>query len=266
MSDWDPELYLRFMKERTQPVHDLISRIEIERPKRIIDIGCGPGNSTRVLKDRWPSVEIIGLDRSEAMIEKARKDCTDIKFILGNAAGDLSHLGRFDIVFANASLQWIPDHKSLIPRLFDMVSSKGVFAAQIPQFNRMPISDVIKNVVSSPKWSSFVGGVEEGYNFSSDESYYDYLSGRSNKTHMWTTDYYHVMNDHDGIMENDQFNRIETISRRVTERVDYQIFLSPFLKGSDLHIRPKVMERFCFRSNDSLLSLPTVRGSYRKIG
>lgn len=201
MSDWDPELYLRFMKERTQPVHDLISRIEIERPKRIIDIGCGPGNSTRVLKDRWPSVEIIGLDRSEAMIEKARKDCTDIKFILGNAAGDLSHLGRFDIVFANASLQWIPDHKSLIPRLFDMVSSKGVFAAQIPQFNRMPISDVIKNVVSSPKWSSFVGGVEEGYNFSSDESYYDYLSGRSNKIHMWTTDYYHVMNDHDGIME-----------------------------------------------------------------
>jgi len=201
MSDWNPELYLKFQKERTQPVYDLISRMEIENPKRILDIGCGPGNSTIVLKDRWPEAQVIGLDYSEAMIEKSKKDYPDIRFIVGDANRDLSYLGDFDIVFANASLQWLPHHETLIPRLFNMVNPNGIFAAQIPQFDKMPIAHIIEDVAASPKWASHFVDFKTGMTFYSDGSYYDFVFDKSSCISMWATEYYHVMNSHHNIID-----------------------------------------------------------------
>lgn len=201
MSDWNPELYLRFQKERNQPIIDLISRIGVQAPERIIDIGCGPGNSTEPLKKRWPKAEIIGIDNSEAMIDKARANCPGNKFIVGDACTDLSSLGRFDIVFANASLQWMPDHERLVPRLFDMVRCNGSLAVQIPQYDQMPISTVIEKVVTSKKWNEVLKDVNPGFIFHPDERYYDWLCKKSSDICMWATEYQHVMNDHDKIIE-----------------------------------------------------------------
>ena len=114
MSDWKPSLYLKFEKERTQPAIDLVNRIEIKSPKRIIDIGCGPGNSTKVLQEKWEKAEIIGIDSSSAMIEKAKENYAGIDFIQYDASSDLSFLGKFDIIFSNAAFQWIPDNHLLI--------------------------------------------------------------------------------------------------------------------------------------------------------
>ena len=99
MLDWNPDLYLQFKKERTLPAKDLISRIELVNPKRILDVGCGSGNSTHELKKRWPNAEIIGIDNSSTMIEKAQLLYPEIDFRLMDATEDLSSLGKFDIVF-----------------------------------------------------------------------------------------------------------------------------------------------------------------------
>ncbi|WP_026069040.1 methyltransferase domain-containing protein [Methanomassiliicoccus luminyensis] len=200
MSDWDPKQYLRFGKERTRPVYDLTSHIGLDEPRRILDIGCGPGNSTAVLEQRWPGAHIIGLDSSESMIKKAKEDHPNIEFVSRDACDDLSDLGDFDIVFSNASLQWMPDHPSLIPRLFGMLRERGTFAAQIPQFDRMPASQAIDEVVASDEWRDYFLDFKSGLVHNPDELYYDILCERASSIDIWATEYHHIMPDHQAIV------------------------------------------------------------------
>ncbi|NLT38796.1 MAG: methyltransferase domain-containing protein [Methanomassiliicoccus sp.] len=200
MSDWNPTQYLRFVNERTRPVHDLISRIDTAEPKRILDIGCGPGNSTIALRDRWPAAKVIGLDSSKNMVEKARQDCPEAEFLVRDASGDLSDLGTFDVVFANASLQWMPDHEALIPRLFKLLGEEGIFAAQLPQYDQMPMSKVVAELVSTPQWSPKLGDVRTGFSFHPDGFYYDLLSQLTDDIQMWATEYFHIMPGHSDII------------------------------------------------------------------
>jgi len=201
MSDWNPEQYLLFQKERNQPIHDLINRIEVKNPHRILDIGCGPGNSTAALRDHWKEAEITGIDFSETMIKKARKDHPELQFMIGDAGKDLSHLGEFDLVFANASLQWIPDHENLIPRLFGMVRPNGAFATQIPQFKQMPIAKTIIRMTETEKWSHYFKNFQDEHFFYADNSYYDYLNQKSSDIVIWASKYYHIMENHHKIIE-----------------------------------------------------------------
>jgi trans-aconitate 2-methyltransferase len=230
MSDWNPEQYLMFQKERNQPIYDLISHIEIKNPNRILDIGCGPGNSTAVLKEYWKEAEVIGIDFSEAMINKARKDYPHINFNVGDAGKDLSYLGYFDIVFANASLQWIPDHKTLVPKLFQLVCTKGVFAFQIPQFEQMPIAKTIKSTAYSSKWMSYFTNLRVGYNFYPDESYYDYLNEKSSNIVLWATKYYHLMGNHTNIIEMIQSTGLKPYLDMLPTEL-YSDFLNDVLEG-----------------------------------
>ena len=201
MADWDPELYLRFQRERDKPAMDLIGNIELDSPGRIVDLGCGPGNSTLLLKARWPGAEIIGIDCSPSMIGKAREACPEASFLVADMCGDLTDLGPFDIVFANASLQWISDQAGLIFRLFGLVGPQGVLAAQIPQFDQMPISGVINKVVASSRWASSLGDLDPGFHFNPDANYYEWFSYPGTDVRMWATEYYHVMDGHDRIVE-----------------------------------------------------------------
>lgn len=93
MPDWNPELYLRFVNERTQPVKDLVAHIDLQGPTRVLDLGCGPGNSTAVLKHRWPDASVLGLDRSAAMIAKAKSIGLDVQWVHADAGASLTHLG-----------------------------------------------------------------------------------------------------------------------------------------------------------------------------
>lgn len=97
---WNPDLYLKFKRERTQAVKDLILRIKKEKPKKILDLGCGPGNSTIELKKRWPEAQIIGLDNSDTMLKKARLDYPELEWVLADGTEDLSFLGKYDLVFS----------------------------------------------------------------------------------------------------------------------------------------------------------------------
>ena len=116
MSGWNPDAYLKFEQERTQPSRDLVSRIRLSNLKVIVDIGCGPGNSTHVLRDAWPKAKVIGLDNSKEMINKAKATYPECEWILADAADWQPHQ-KYDLVFSNATLQWIPNHAMLLSAL-----------------------------------------------------------------------------------------------------------------------------------------------------
>lgn len=200
MSDWKPELYLKFKKQRTQPAIDLVSRIDLTAPKRIIDIGCGPGNSTLTLKNRWPNAEITGIDNSPSMIEQAKKTDGDINWICADASDDLDGLGKFDIVFSNAAIQWMPRHEELLPRLFSLLDVGGVFAVQVPVTTQMPVHVSLQSIVQSERWSNKFSG-ENSHSTFSAPYYYDILSKLSRDIDLWETHYYHVMENHQSIVQ-----------------------------------------------------------------
>ena len=199
MDDWNPSLYLQFKDERTRPVLDLIAQLKTE-PGRVLDIGCGPGNSTAALKARFPQAEIIGLDFSETMIERARAECPGPTFLVGDAGGDLSGLGSFDLIFANASLQWLPNHGELLHKYVSMLTSGGVIAMQVPQYDRMPVSALIDRIACSPEYTGFFSDSESGMFFYPDSFYYDTLSPFG-AVEMWSTAYFHVLSGHYAIID-----------------------------------------------------------------
>jgi trans-aconitate 2-methyltransferase len=200
MADWKPDLYLRFEKERTQPSVDLANRIELKSPKKIIDIGCGPGNSAKVLKDRWPGADVLGIDLSEAMVTKARASFPGMRFLRMDAGGDLSALGRFDIVFSNAAIQWIPDNKALIARLHRMLEGGGALAIQVPCTRGMPIQQAVRELSADARWAGRFGSVR-AHSMHGAEYYYDAVSAVAGEYALWRTDYVHVMRSHAAMVE-----------------------------------------------------------------
>lgn len=173
-NDWNPDLYLKFNKERIQPSIDLVSRIDYSTPKRILDIGCGPGNSTQILHARWPDSEIVGADKSPAMIEKATEDYPNQHWILFDADVDTLD-DKFDILFSNAVIQWIPNHDELLQKFADLLTDSGVLAVQLPLFDNMPISKAISKIGKHSKWAALTQGLDGLFTFHSASYYYDQL-------------------------------------------------------------------------------------------
>ncbi len=200
MSDWKPELYLKFERQRTQPSIDLTARIDLAAPKRIIDIGCGPGNSTAVLANRWPDANITGLDSSPAMIAQAGQTNKDITWVCADASNGLSALGRFDIVFSNAAIQWMPDHETLLPKLFSLLEGGGVLAVQVPNTTNMPIHIVLKALVKSGEWHDKLGDITT-HSTCAAPTYYDILSKLTPDIDLWETHYHHVMDSHNALVQ-----------------------------------------------------------------
>ena len=116
MTSWNPDSYMRFGDERTRPSLDLAARIAVERPSTVIDLGCGPGNSTRVLRQRWPEAHVVGLDSSAEMIDAARAEEPDEEWLLSGIE-DWAPDAPFDVVFSNAALQWLSGHGALVESL-----------------------------------------------------------------------------------------------------------------------------------------------------
>ena len=200
MADWNSAQYLKFKAQRTQPAVDLAARIDIN-PSEFIDIGCGPGNSTRVVKNRFPSARAVGADYSENMLEAARKDNPDCEFIRLDAGGDLSEFsGKFDLVFSNACIQWIPNHRELLPKMFSMLKNGGELAVQIPVNFDEPIHQIIGRVSATEKWREKFTNPSIFHTLSESE-YFDILSDLTSDFEMWKTVYCHRMPSHDSIIE-----------------------------------------------------------------
>jgi len=200
MADWQPASYLMFGRERTQPAIDLVSRIEASRVERILDVGCGPGNSTSVLRSRWPNAIITGIDSSPEMIAKARASYPGGRWVLA----DFLHWkpgGKYNILFSNATLHWLPNHEALIPILFQMVDESGVLAIQIPAINDSPVHQAARHIAEKDEWKETLAGCGDALTCHPEAFYYQHLSEHSRRVELWHTIYYHIMNDHQHIMQ-----------------------------------------------------------------
>jgi trans-aconitate 2-methyltransferase len=200
MNDWNPGQYLKFKNERTQPAIDLLSRIKIKDPEKIIDLGCGPGNSTQILHERWPDAHILGIDNSREMIKKAAEDFPDRKWAVADIAGFKSEI-LYDLVFSNATLQWIHNHEKVLPDLFALVEKNGALAVQVPANNESPLHKALIYVSDLEKWNGFTGGCGKLLNYQSADYYYNLLNPVASVLELWETVYYHEMNNHYGLIE-----------------------------------------------------------------
>jgi len=200
MPSWHSGQYLKFAGERTRPASDLATRIALDAPSRVADLGCGPGNSTAVLRARWPHASISGLDNSETMIATARRDHPNGDWQLGNIA-TWTAAPPSDIVFSNAALQWVPDHATVMPHLFAQVAPGGALAWQMPaNFNATP-HRLMRELGASAKWRSRFPQPPRIWLVQPPEFYYDLLAPLAARLDIWHTDYLHVLEGPEAIIE-----------------------------------------------------------------
>lgn len=201
MVDWNSEQYLMFENERTQPAIDLANRINIDNPKKIIDIGCGPGNSTQVLACKFPNAYILGVDNSPNMIETAKRNYPNLDFKICDVSKELSIFeNNFDVVFSNACIQWIPNHNQILKNLIGLLKPNGILAVQIPINYKEPIHKIIEDISTNGKWKSEFNNHRNFYNKTQSE-YFDLLSEISSEFSMWETTYCHKLKSHQEIIE-----------------------------------------------------------------
>jgi trans-aconitate 2-methyltransferase len=199
MHSWDAGQYLRFADERTRPALDLLARVELAAPGRVVDLGCGPGNSTGLLRERWPEAAITGLDSSADMLATARRDHAGIEFVVGDIA-TWAPDARFDVVFSNAALQWVGDHERLLPRLIDAVAAEGVLAVQMPRNHDFATHRLMRQAAAEGPWRDRLADARDPSPVRPPEFYYDCLIGQCRRVVLWKTNYIQVMDGIDAIV------------------------------------------------------------------
>ena len=200
MPQWDAAQYLKFANERTQPAIDLIQRIELSNPERIVDLGCGPGNSTEALRRRWPDANIIGVDRSPEMIAAAKAAYPEGTWEVGDA-GTWKARQPFDLVYANAMLHWLPDHARVCRHWMEQVAPGGALAVQQPAHYDSSMRREILEVCQDPAWSDRMHDARTSIRCEPPPFYYDVLRPLASRVNMWETTYYHILAGPEGVLE-----------------------------------------------------------------
>lgn len=200
MPTWNADLYLQFANERTQPSIDLISRINVPTPSTIVDLGCGPGSSTAILRQRWEQADITGIDNSPEMIAAASAATPSGKWIVADVAQWQADR-QFDIVFSNATLQWLPNHSQLFPHLFAQVAMGGALAIQLPTNVRSPLRQVVLDVAKDSAWRDRLKLANTTLTMNTPSFYYDLLAPIAARLDLWETEYYHIMDSHQSIVD-----------------------------------------------------------------
>jgi trans-aconitate 2-methyltransferase len=190
---WDPEIYLRFGAERTRPAGELLARImPSSPPNAVADIGCGPGNSTELLAMRWPLAALDGMDSSAEMLETAARSAFKARWIKADVA-TWQPDKTYDVLFANAILQWVDDHRTLLPRLMSFLNPDGVFAFQMPRNFKEPCHTLMRKVADEGPWADKLRNVRDWSVVREPDEYYDMLSPLSANVDIWETEYLQVL-------------------------------------------------------------------------
>jgi trans-aconitate 2-methyltransferase len=198
MMQWNPDVYLRFAEERTRPAVELAARIPLSAPARVIDLGCGPGNSTAVLAARWPDADLVGLESSPTMLAKARASSVSARWIEGDVASWTPD-APYDVVFANAALHWIPHHGVLLPRLVRGLVSGGVLAFQVPRNFDAPSHVLMRETAERGPWAQALTGARRVH-VETPETYFDILAPLARTVDIWETIYLHVLQGEDAVL------------------------------------------------------------------
>jgi trans-aconitate 2-methyltransferase len=206
---WDPQQYRRFGDERSRPFFDLVSRIDIGDPQHVADLGCGPGNLTATLADRWPGADVIGVDSSPAMIEAARggnaagskgSAVRRLSFVLGDIAGWKPE-SPLDVIVSNAALQWLPGQLEALARWAGLLAPGGWLAVQAPGNFDQPGHAVMREMAASDRWRPLLGGVSLNRQATDPASYLDLLAGSGCQVDAWETTYLHILPGENPVLE-----------------------------------------------------------------
>lgn len=201
MADWNPALYRRFEDERTRPARELLARVPLRDARLVYDLGCGPGNSTELLVQRFPGARVVGVDNSPSMLESARKRLPGVGFDLADVATWQPEEAP-DLIYANATLQWVPDHERLVPRLFSLLAPGGVLAVQMPDNRQEPTHRAMREVASQAPWIAAIGDPDSvRTDLLAIGGYYDLLARDAAQVDTWHTIYQHPMASPAAIVE-----------------------------------------------------------------
>ena len=185
---WEPDRYLQFADERLRPAQDLLARVPLAAPARVADLGCGPGNVTALLAQRWPRAELIGIDASAAMLDRARRALPEARF----EQADIRHWTPAeapDLIFSNAALHWLDDHPALFPRLLSLLAPGGVLAVQMPGNFDAPSHHLIRELAASPAWADRLAGARMGAVLEMPD-YHRFLAPHCARLNLWETIYW----------------------------------------------------------------------------
>jgi trans-aconitate 2-methyltransferase len=193
VAEWNAELYRQFEAERTRPAADLLAQVPLAHPRHVVDLGCGPGNSTELLVRRFPQAVVTGVDNSADMLASARQRLPGCRFEQADIAAWSPDVPP-DLLFANAALQWVGGHEKLLPRLLGLLAQGGVLAVQMPDNRDEPSHASMRTVAAEAPWSAFIGGAAASrVKILGPATYYDLLAPLCASLDLWRTAYQHPM-------------------------------------------------------------------------
>jgi len=200
-SVWDPEQYSRFEAERDRAARDLLARLpHVLTPAEVWDLGCGAGQHAVWLRQRFPEARVRGLDSSDAMLEQARSRGADIDWRQGDISG-WAPARPADLIWANASLHWLPDHQALLRRLVANLAAGGVLAVQMPMAHETRHHSLLREVAAQGPWAAALAGVGAIAPLLEPEAYYSVLAETCGDIDIWSTTYLQALGGADAVLE-----------------------------------------------------------------
>ena len=156
---WNPEIYNKFKNIRYQPFYDLIDFIKPMEAMKAIDLGCGTGEQTSILADKFPNADFLGVDSSEEMLEQSKSlESDNLHFRKATTEQTIESGEKWDLIFSNAALQWSDDHEILFPKLIDLLNSKGQFAVQMPVQPENKLNIILSELIDEEPFKSYLNG------------------------------------------------------------------------------------------------------------
>lgn len=197
---WDPQQYLKFGDQRLRPAQDLLARVGLDAPRRVVDLGCGTGAVTALLRARWPEARVVGVDSSQAMLERARAARADIEWQLADLAA-WTPAEPVDLLFSNAALHWLDDHAALFPRLLSYLRPGGVLAVQMPAQHDAPSHQIGYALAESARWRERLRGLVRRRPILETHEYYALLRPRVTALDLWFTEYVQALTGDNPVAE-----------------------------------------------------------------
>ena len=203
---WDANLYLKFVDARMRPALDLMGRLDPANAGRpghaIYDLGCGAGNISRILAERFPGAPVVGIDSSEQMLEKARSQTADPR--VSFAKGDLAHFkpdAPPSMLYSNAAYQWLPGHIDMFPGLMKLLPSGGQLAIQMPRNHEAPSHALMHQAAKAGPWASKLAGIGGISRVEEPAQYFDVLKPFSSDLEVWESIYQQVLTGKDPVAQ-----------------------------------------------------------------
>ncbi len=200
MPTWDPRQYLKFSDHRLRPALDLLGQIPNDSPRIVYDLGCGPGNITRLLAERWSGARVVGVDSSAEMLVKARQEAPAVTFVQAGIE-QWSPPEPADVLFTNSTLQWLDDHARLFPRLMAQLAPRGVLAVQMPHNHEEPSHAAMRVVAEEGPWRAQLQAVRSIRPVGAPADYYRILAPVARQIDVWETEYLHVLEGDNPVVE-----------------------------------------------------------------